>query len=95
MLGVPSTKKGWAIVALVVALLFYIPHTRALILFILPLGRGIDDLIVFAGLFIATVLYLMHLASSQQTQDKQTRVLFLVIVGLALFVVILSILFSY
>ena len=51
-----SQKLAWtAAVALLVAVLFWNPFTRSVILFILPLGSGIDDLIFIAALILAAV----------------------------------------
>ena len=45
-----------AFIALVVALLFWFPPTRMIILFVLPLGSGFDDLI-FIGALLLTGLF--------------------------------------
>lgn len=46
----------WVLGLAVVAFLFWNPATRAIILWILPLGSGIDDLIVIASLILILVL---------------------------------------
>jgi len=46
---------GIAVAALIIALLFWNPTTRSVILIILPLGSGIDDLIFLAALILAVV----------------------------------------
>ena len=56
--------SNWSKVMLVVLtliILFFIPFTRSVILFILPLGSGVDDLIFFALLFVAFILLLMKI----------------------------------
>ena len=56
--------SNWSKVMLVVLtliILFFIPFTRSIILFILPLGSGVDDLIFFALLFVAFFLLLMKI----------------------------------
>ena len=45
---------------LVIALLMLQPLTRSIILFILPLGSGIDDLIVIAALSIAFIIFVIQ-----------------------------------
>ena len=55
--------RNIAIGSVITALLFWNPATRNIILFILPLGSGIDDLIfllalLFAGVF--GVFFIMH-----------------------------------
>jgi hypothetical protein len=40
----------------IVAFLFWNPTTRAFVLWVLPLGSGIDDLIVIASLILIVVL---------------------------------------
>jgi len=44
-----------ALAFIIVALLFWNPFTRSIILFILPLGSGMDDLIFIAALIAAIV----------------------------------------
>lgn len=46
----------------ILILLFWIPVTRSAILFVLPLGSGLDDLIFFVLLIIACVLLMMRAA---------------------------------
>lgn len=47
--------RDLAIAAAIIALLFWNPATRSVILFILPLGSGIDDLIFMVAALFATV----------------------------------------
>lgn len=49
------------IILLSLILLMLIPFTRAALLFILPLGSGIDDLIFFILLFLLAVILLMKI----------------------------------
>lgn len=63
-----SRKKkklsNWAktmIVLAVLLLLILFPPTRAILLFILPLGSGIDDLIFFVLLFVFGLVALLKL----------------------------------
>ena len=56
--GLSNKGKTFAIgmACVVIGILFYLPFTRSLILWILPLGSGIDDLCFFGfvlfGLFM-------------------------------------------
>lgn len=49
------------IILLSLILLMLIPFTRAALLFILPLGSGIDDLIFFILLFLLAIILLMKI----------------------------------
>ena len=51
------------LVVVALAVLMLIPITRALILFLLPLGSGIDDLIFFVLLACVGILLLIKAAS--------------------------------
>jgi hypothetical protein len=56
--------SNWAktmIVLAVLLLLMLFPPTRAILLFILPLGSGIDDLIFFVLLFVFGLVALLKL----------------------------------
>lgn len=58
--------SNWAktMIILGLALLFMLfPPTRAVLLFILPLGSGIDDLIFFILLFVFVTVSLIKLAN--------------------------------
>lgn len=80
--------KSISVISLIIALLFWIPFTRVAILFILPLGSGVDDLIFLSFLVIGIVAFTVrHL---EIALDK-TRALFLGIVGVALLVIFLFI----
>lgn len=48
------------VIVVVLALLFANPMTRGMILFLLPLGSGVDDLIFIVLLVLAVVLGLVH-----------------------------------
>jgi hypothetical protein len=50
----------WFLVALAVALVMWNPTTRAIVLFILPLGSGIDDLIFILALGSALVIWVVR-----------------------------------
>ena len=54
--------KRWLIVAVIAAWALWNPTTRSIILIILPLGSGVDDLVFFcvlvAGGVIGTIYYL-------------------------------------
>ena len=52
------TKSILALLGL--ALLFIMPFTRQIILFILPLGSGVDDLIFFVLLLLAFLVFLIR-----------------------------------
>lgn len=49
------------ITTLIIAFLMYHPASRSIILLILPLGSGIDDLFFFIGVFMAFVLFVARL----------------------------------
>ena len=49
------------IILLSLILLMLIPFTRSALLFILPLGSGIDDLIFFILLFLLAIILLMKI----------------------------------
>lgn len=49
-----------AIVLLVIGFLFWIPFTRAAILYILPLGSGLDDIIFIGALAIGGILLVIR-----------------------------------
>lgn len=58
--------SNWAktmIVLAVLLLLMIFPPTRAILVFILPLGSGIDDLIFFILLFLFGVVAMIKLAN--------------------------------
>ena len=54
--------KKWLIGIAIAVLLLWNPATRSVILFILPLGSGVDDLVFFgvllAGGVLGTIYYL-------------------------------------
>jgi len=50
-------------IALLVAFLFWHPFTRMIVLWILPLGSGIDDLIIILALIFGGVFALWHILS--------------------------------
>lgn len=65
--------SNWAktmIVLAVLLLLMLFPPTRAILLFILPLGSGIDDLIFFILLFVFIVVALIKLANVDAVVTK-------------------------
>ena len=51
--------RNVAAALVVIALAFWHPATRAVVLFILPLGRGIDDFVVMAGLLAGIVFLIL------------------------------------
>lgn len=68
--------SNWSKVMLVVLaliILFFIPITRSIILFILPLGSGLDDLVFFALLFVAAILLLMKILPDPNWLRKFTH----------------------
>lgn len=54
-----------ALICGIIALLFFFPLTRAAILFVLPLGSGIDDLIFIACAILATVFFVFKMATEK------------------------------
>lgn len=87
------TKMG--LVAGLVALALWIPFTRAAILFILPLGGGIDDLIFFAAAFAALSFYITgHWVEGAPTLDKTRRVFVSIVVGALVLIVTTLLMFS-
>ncbi len=93
-----NTEK-WVAVFIIIAVLFWIPLTRRVLIWLLPLGKGIDDLVVFIALSIAGTIYgrrwLSNLRTSDRWQDmpqsSRTRLIFLVIMGLAIAIVSVAI----
>lgn len=61
------------IAVLVLMWLFIFPPTRQMILFILPLGSGIDDLIFFVLLFVALILVLLKIINIKEILQKVGR----------------------
>lgn len=62
---------GKALIAMLILLwLFIFPPTRQIILFILPLGSGIDDLIFFVLLFAALILILFKAIDMKEILKK-------------------------
>jgi len=49
-----------ALILAIVALLFWNPMTRSIIVFILPLGSGYDDLIFIAALVFAIIFGIVY-----------------------------------
>jgi len=56
--------KNWAILFTVLGFLFWNPTTRAIILWILPLGSGMDDFVFAGALILALALWLLYKVSS-------------------------------
>ncbi len=50
----------WFLIALIVAFIMWIPVTRQIVLFILPLGSGIDDLVFITALVVAIVIWVIR-----------------------------------
>lgn len=64
--------SNWAktmIVLCVALLLMLIPFTRSIIVFILPLGSGMDDLLFFILLFAAVVVFLIRGARLDKVKE--------------------------
>ena len=59
--------KFWkvAIACAIVSFVFFNPYTRAVAMWILPLGRGMDDFIVMAALIAGVVFIVFHFASKK------------------------------
>jgi hypothetical protein len=54
------SKWNWKVIGLVaagIALAMFLPPVRALVLFILPLGSGVDDIVFILALIIATMVW--------------------------------------
>lgn len=69
-------KRDWwkvVLVLLVLALLLRNPVTRAIILFILPLGRGVDDFLFVALLVIALTIAFIKGWISLPSWFKETK----------------------
>jgi hypothetical protein len=91
------TWKKLGIVALIVFLAFVFPVTRRAVLFILPLGKGVDDMIVLVAGVVALAIFggrwarelvadtRRHLDAMEY--NRRTRVLFFAIVGVALLII--------
>lgn len=68
-----SRLSNWAktiIVLLVLLLLMLFPPTRTVLIYMLPLGSGIDDLIFFILLFVLVVVSLIKLANVDDVVAK-------------------------
>lgn len=69
----PSPKlSNWAktvIVLLVILFLMIFPPTRHFIMFLLPLGSGIDDLIFFIVLSILIAVLAIKFADTDRVKD--------------------------
>lgn len=60
-----------ALIAILILMwLFIFPPTRQVILFILPLGSGIDDLIFFMLLFVAVILVTLKVINIKEILEK-------------------------
>ncbi len=91
------TWKKLGIIALIVFIAFAVPYTRRVVLFILPLGKGVDDMIaLIAGLVVLVIFgggWARDLARdtrrylAEMEYNTRTRVIFFAIVGLALLVI--------
>lgn len=80
------TRLG--VIAGLVSLALWIPFTRAVILFILPLGSGIDDLIFFAALFAAISFYVTgHWVEGTPTLERTQRLFVAIVVGAIVLVI--------
>jgi hypothetical protein len=76
------TLGKWSLLALAVGLLFWFPLTRAAILFILPLGSGIDDLIAVFSFVVAAALYALYKRGTISTgYSSKARWTFAIILG--------------
>lgn len=65
-------KDWWKLVAalLGIAFLFWNPITRRIIIFILPLGRGIDDMIVWLALIGVGIVLFVRAWSRRQSNYR-------------------------
>lgn len=54
--------KAAMLSTVILILLFWIPFTRKVILFLLPLGSGVDDLVFFVLLIVAAFLLMLRAA---------------------------------
>ncbi|MFP4346593.1 MAG: hypothetical protein ACLFU8_18055 [Anaerolineales bacterium] len=50
----------WFLIALLVAFVMWNPVTRQIVLFILPLGSGIDDLVFITALVVAIIIWVIR-----------------------------------
>jgi pilus assembly protein TadC len=57
-----------AIGATATLILFWLPATRRIMFWILPLGRGVDDAIVLAAMIIAGVFWLFHFVRQRRNR---------------------------
>lgn len=66
-----KAKLSWLIIAcLVLAACFFIPFTRQIILFILPLGSGVDDAIVMLAILCAVIFFIARYAMSKKKNRR-------------------------
>ena len=76
-------------IALVIAVLFFVPYTRAFIVWLLPLGTGIDDLIVMAALAFAGVYWSWpRIVDGVRWLESRPAMLFAVIIFIAVAIVL-------
>lgn len=90
-------RLGWA--AVVIALLLFIPYTRRAVLVILPLGKGVDDVLFLAAAIAALIIfggrwYIELKADTKrimedETEWSRTKKVFLVIILLAVLAVVI------
>lgn len=82
----------WIIGLLVTAFLFANPLTRRIVLWILPLGKGVDDFLVWAALFVAGLIFLFtkweeinfkqKIADLQKKENRKSLQITLTVIGL-------------
>lgn len=92
------TLKRLGYVAMVVAVLFAVPITRRVVLYILPLGSGVDDIVFLCAAFLASVLwggrivYDLKKDANRLMQDesewRKTKIIGGVIIAVAIVVVV-------
>lgn len=61
-----SRYRKWGAILLVIALVMWNPYSRAVVLWILPLGSGVDDIIAVAAALAGGTFMLFHWLQKQK-----------------------------
>lgn len=81
--------KILAYVLLAIGVLLVVPFTRPLVLFVLPLGRGVDDFLMFSALVVGGLLWIASRITAIKNGLTKTRIVFVFIVATAILTVAL------
>ena len=73
--------RKYPAILIILGLALWFPPTRGLILYILPLGSGVDDLIFILALGAGLSLYALGKASTLPDREKRRWTFFVVLVS--------------